>query len=496
MYKAYFFFILLMSSSIMVAQPEISWTQNYGGSGTDKANSIKATPDGGYILVGDTYSEDLDNTTHLGSADILVMKLTEAGDIEWQRKYGGTNLDFGQDIIVTEDNSYILTGFSLSTDLGTENNGFHDFIVMKLTKEGEVEWQNTYGGADYDYGRSIIQTSEGGYILVGSSYSKVQQITSFQDILVIKLTNDGEVEWQNYYGGSRTDTGERIYETADGGYIVGGTTSSSDGDVSILRSSSDYWIFKLSKDGDMLWEKTYGGGSGFNRLSDFFKTSDGGYVLAGKHGGKDYWIIKIDNIGNLDWQKSLGGSSEDIPSTVIQTRDQGYVVAGVTQSADGDISTFRGIHDIWLFKLDSRGVLLWEKTYGGSRSDNVESLVQLVDDSYIIAGSSDSLDGDVLENNGGLDYWVVKFLAEPSSTTESFTPIQTLLFPNPTSDIINLEINEKTNYKILNINGQSILQGTLENHESTLNVRTLNEGSYMLLLKSDSGNQIGKFVKK
>ena len=106
------------------------------------------------------------------------------------------------------------------------------------------------------------------------------------------------------------------------------------------------------------------------------------------------------------------------------------------------------------------------------------------------------MDGDVLENNGGLDYWVVKFLAEPSSTTESFTPIRTLLYPNPTSDIINLEINEKTNYKILNINGQSILQGTLENHESTLNVRTLNEGSYMLLLKSDSGNQIGKFVKK
>ncbi len=230
-----------------------------------------------------------------------------------------------------------------------------------------------------------------------------------------------EIKWAKTYGGSYPDNAYSVQQTTDGGYIVVGRSLSNNGDVSGNHGGYDFWMVKLDAQGDLTWQKSLGG-NGADKASSVQQTSDGGYIIAGtsssttgdvtgNHGGDDFWLAKTDNQGNLVWQKCLGGSGTDLAHSVQQTSDGGYIVAGSTSSNNGDVS---GNHnptspDYWVVKLDGQGNITWQKCLGGSGFEYAREIQQTTDGGYIVAGgSSYSNNGDITEPRGGTDYWVVK----------------------------------------------------------------------------------------
>ena len=313
----------------------------------------------------------------------------------------------------------------------------------------DIPFSFLYGGNDYDgnSGFGIIgstpiisyplgatsgsKTSDGGYIITGTSSSSANgNVTGTShgasDYWVIKLDASGNIQWQRLYGGTDHDYAVSIMQTADGGYIIGGTSdSSASGDVTgINHGSSDYWVVKLNSTGTIQWQKLYGG----NNAEMFYsiqQTADGGYILVGwtlfsssgdvkgtDYGNNDYWVVKLNSAGTIQWQKRYGGNSNDYGTCIKQTKDGGYLVAGYSNSsASGNVTgTSHGSADYWILKLDASGNIEWQKLYGGSGNDMANSIELTTDGGYIIAGYSDSsASGNVTgTSHGDYDYWIIK----------------------------------------------------------------------------------------
>lgn len=239
-------------------------------------------------------------------------------------------------------------------------------------------------------------------------------------LFVLSLANaqSPAIQWQKCFGGSNSETGNSIKITSDGGYILAGSSNSVNGDVTQNFGGVDYWIVKMNSVGTIQWKKSYGG-SGDDYANSVQQTFDGGYIVAGtsnsnnghisnSHGNNDFWIIKLDSTGNLIWQKSLGGTSNDSAQSVQQTTDGGYIVAGSSSSNNGDVSANHGYSDFWILKLNSTGNIIWEKSLGGSGADEAMSVRQTSEGGYIIAGYTNSSNGNVTQNFGGSDYWIIK----------------------------------------------------------------------------------------
>ena len=294
-----------------------------------------------------------------------------------------------------------------------------------------ISWQKSLGGSLNEEAYSVQQTTDGGYIIAGRSESNNGDVSGNNgnyDYWIVKLTSAGVLSWQKSFGGSGYDQANDIQQTTDGGYIVAGHTYSNNGDVSENNGQRDYWIVKLTSSGNIDWEKSFGG-SNKERTESIQQTNDGGYIIAGytesddgdvtvNHGSSDYWIVKLTSTGNLDWEISLGGSNVDMAQSVQQTSDGGYIVAGESYSNDGDVTANNGEYDCWIVKLTSAGDLDWQKSFGGSGSDGAYCIQQTADYGYIIAGYSTSSDGEVSENNGGYDYWIVKLNSSGNITWE------------------------------------------------------------------------------
>ena len=343
-------------------------------------------------------------------------------NIEWQKSLGGSFEDKAESILQTSDGGYIVAGYSESWNGDvTGNHGSFDFWVVKLTSTGAITWQKSLGGTSIDVAYSIQQTIDGGYIVSGKTASSNGDITGYHgygDIWIVKLTSTGIISWQKCLGGGNEENGLSIKQTADGGYIVGGYSASADGDVIGVWSLFDLWVVKLTSTGTISWQQCLGG---FNSelMFSIQQTSDGGYIVAGQsnsndhdltfnHGLDDFWIVKLDSIGILSWQKSLGGSNKDIAKSIQQTTDGGYIVAGHSESNDWNVVGNHGGGDMWVLKLNSLGHITWRKCLGGSGVDFAESIQQTADGGYIVTGQSWLNDGDVTTNYGGPDLWVVK----------------------------------------------------------------------------------------
>ena len=273
-----------------------------------------------------------------------------------------------------------------------------------------IEWQRSLGGSGEDVVYSSIQqTSDDGFIVAGRSTSNDGDVSGAHgssDYWVTKLDSSGNLLWQKTLGGMATDIAYSVQQTSDGGFIVAGHSTSSDGDVlSGNKGGFDQWITKLDASGNLLWENSMGGSADDHAL-DIQETSDGGFlvigesqssdgdVLSGNKGGFDEWITKLDASGNLLWEKSFGGSADDGVRSARQTSDGGFIIAGRSASSDGDVlSGNKGGLDQWITKLDASGNLLWEKSFGGSADDNASSVQQTSDGGFIVAGYSYSSDG-------------------------------------------------------------------------------------------------------
>jgi hypothetical protein len=365
---------------------------------------------------------------------VPILGISQGASIQWQNTIGGDNNDIAFAIQQTSDFGYIIAGTSLSNNSGdkTENSqGGADYWVIKLDAVGNMMWQNTIGGNGNDSLFSIQQTSDGGYILAGSSDSgnsgdKTENSLGVADYWVVKLDAVGNLAWQNTIGGSGNDRLASIQQTTDGGYILGGDSDSNiSGDkTENSLGGADYWVVKLDAVGNMVWQNTIGG-NGNDSLFSIQQTSDGGYILSGisdsgnsgdktenSLGVADYWVVKLDAVGNLAWQNTIGGSGNDRLASIQQTTDGGYILGGDSDSnISGDkTENSLGGADYWIVKLDAVGNMIWQNTIGGSGNDNASSIQQTSDGGYILSGSSDSNNsGDKTENSlGGADYWVLK----------------------------------------------------------------------------------------
>jgi hypothetical protein len=348
----------------------------------------------------------------------------QAPSIEWQKSLGGSGYEFANSIQQTTDGGYIVAGYSLSNDGDvTGNYGFVDFWVVKIDSTGTIEWQKCLGGTGDDGGYSIQQTTDGGFIVAGYSSSTDGDVTGNHgsgDYWVVKLSSTGTITWQKSLGGTGNDEARSIQQTTDGGYIVAGHSNSINGDVTGNHGSGDNWVVKLSSTGTITWQKSLGG-TGWDGATSIQQTTDGGYIVAGSssstdgdvtgnHGGVDYWVVKLASTGTIEWQKSLGGTGSEAAVSIQQTTDGGFIVAGLSESTNGDVTGNHGYDDYWVVKLTNTGAITWQKCLGGSVEDIAYSIQQTTDGGYVVAGQSNSNDGDVTGNHSlyYYDYWVVK----------------------------------------------------------------------------------------
>lgn len=281
----------------------------------------------------------------------------------------------------------------------------------------QIQWQKCLGGSGDEYGYDIHQTSDSGYIVAGTNAS-----FGFggYDAWVVKLSASGATQWQKRFGGSQDDMALSIEQTLDGSYMVAGSTSSNDTDVSYNHGGSDIWLVKLSPSGSIIWERTYGG-SGADAVMTLHQTPDRGFIVAGystssdgditlNKGGYDMWVFKIDSAGSMQWQKTYGGTGNEF-STSIRILDNGYILAGYGSSTDGDITGSHGQDDIFVFRLSDTGAIVWKKTLGGSMHEFSEDIAITSDSSFVVVGGSNSTDGDIAGNKGHGDAWIVKLSA-------------------------------------------------------------------------------------
>ncbi|WP_298779505.1 hypothetical protein [uncultured Polaribacter sp.] len=398
-----------------------------GGTNNETLNSVVKTADGGYAVLGFTQSNNFDiNTKNNESFDFWVMKFSSEDILIWSKTFGGTDDDRGADIIATNDGGFALLGYSKSNDGNvTTNAGSQDFWVIKITADGNITWQKTFGFSGADYGTTLLQTSDNGFLLTGvldvtasggQGNSKTSNKHAGGDIWAIKLNNSGTLEWSKFYGGSFTDTPFGIVETTDNNYIIAASSDSEDFNISNNKGTYDFWILKISADGALIWEQSFGG-SQIDEPRAITATDDGNFIVIGdtrsfdidvaiNNGAADLWMIKISNEGTLIWEKTIGSTSFDVARSISKTQDNGFVIAGSSRSSDSIFSN-QGQNDAWVLKVDDSANIVWQKFIGGTEIDFLYDAIELNNKTIISVGESSSFNGDITENKGFSDALII-----------------------------------------------------------------------------------------
>ncbi len=411
---------------------EVEWIRNFGGSSADRATSVIRTNDNGYAVLGYSKSTDGDlagKTTPVN--DYWLLKLDADGELQWSRSYGGSKDDRGQAVIQTSDGGYALAGYAMSSDGdGSNNEGFHDHWIVKLNSTGDIEWERSYGFAGHDHAYDLVQTPDGGFFFTGfldivasdgaGGTDKRNSLTrhGVGEFWGTKIDAQGNLQWRKFFGGSNNDRAYGLVSSSDGGFIMTGFSESDDTDISNTKGSYDFWLVKVDGNGNLVWEKSYGG-SGIEVSYDIEKTTDNAYVVVGhtfstdkdisaSHGESDVWLIKIDEEGELLWERTYGGAGFDSGNSVKQAADGGYLIAGNSRSSDQDLTENFGENDMWVLKTDSGGELEWQKSLGGSGIDFAFDALEDGEDRIIVVGESGSPDFNAEDHKGGSDLLIAR----------------------------------------------------------------------------------------
>jgi hypothetical protein len=371
-----------------ITPPQMEWKQTIGGIGFDNANSVQQTCDGGYISAGRTGSYGS------GGGDFWLVKTDSNGKEQWNRTFGGTDYDYAHSVMQTLDGGYILAGNTWSYDAGES-----DVWLVKNDAHGYEQWNMTFGGINDDSAYSVSQSAEGGYILAGETCSYG---AGRSDVWLVKTDSKGYEQWNKTFGGINDDQAKSVRQTSDGGYILAGKTGSFGLDW------SDVWLIKIDTNGNMQWNQTFGGNGG-DWAESIQQTSDGGFIIAGTTtsygaGHFDFWLIKTDSKGKEQWNQTFEGSGDDWAHSVIQTSDGGYVIIGKTRALDDNVNYDQNddLDDMWLVKTDSKGNMEWYNSFGSTGFDWANCIQQTSDGGYIIAGKTDSY------RAGDADVWLIK----------------------------------------------------------------------------------------
>lgn len=328
---------------------------------------------------------DIETTKNIIQYDFWILKFDSNDNLIWQKTYGGSKDDKASKIIKTKDNGFAIVGYGKSDDGDVNTNeGFDDVWVLKLDNNGTIVWKKTTGFSGADQGFSIIQTSDGGYFVGsildvtasgGLGNSKQAAKHAGGDYWGVKLNINGDIEWRKYFGGTNTDTCYDVAEAADG-YLLIGSSDSNDVDIKNNKGSYDFWVVKINKSGNLLWEKSFGG-TEIDEARAITKTNDGNFIIVGdtrssnqdisqNNGGADLWGVKITSQGALLWQKNYGGSSFDVGRSIKKTLNGDFLISGSSRSADNNFIN-KGQNDALIMKIDTDGNLLWQKTVGGTK---------------------------------------------------------------------------------------------------------------------------------
>jgi len=370
-----------------------SWflfNNTFGDASYDYGRSLIELNDGGYLIAG--------NTSLLGDnySNALLIKIDHTGKEKWKRDYTFSSVDRLNMVKELQDGSLIAAGFTMSS-----TNYSKDILVIKTDAQGNLEWQRSYGDTQDETANSIDISSDGGLIISGEV---INENTGFSLCYLIKIDDEGELAWSNTFGGSLNDNGHSVISTNDAGFAITGMTRS------LGDSNGDMWLIKVNANGQMEWERTYGGDyTEYGRTIQ--QTVDGGYIIIGQIesfalGYNDAYLIKTDAQGNEMWSQTFGGQGTDQGRQVVSTLDEGYLISGYTDS----FGTLGGFN-FWLVKANSLGELEWQRFYGEQGDDRGLSGIQTSDGGYAIAGytnSGTSSASDILfiktDNNGNAEF--------------------------------------------------------------------------------------------
>ncbi|MEK6853048.1 MAG: hypothetical protein AABX59_04160, partial [Nanoarchaeota archaeon] len=366
---------------IIVNAQELEWERTFGGSSNDLGYDVQQTSGEGFIIVG--------SVNLSGNQDVYLLKTDSLGNKLWEKNLIGRRgfSDYGHSVQQTKDEGYIIAGACDYGYIGGYD--LSDICLFKTDSLGNMQWRLIYGDDVYnEWASSVQQISDGGYIATGPDYLEY-------GVFLIKTNSSGNLLWKRNFGGTTGyEIGYSVQQTSDGGYIISGATTS------FGAINEDVYLIKTDSLGNKLWEKTFGG-NGYDSGNSVQQTSDGGYVIAGRtsslgSGSYDFYLIKTDSQGNKQWEKVFGGSGSDSASSIKQISDGGYILAGWTSSFG------MGSFDFYLIKTDSSGNKLWEKTFGGINSDFSRSVGLTKDGGYIVAGTTSSF------GSGGSDVYLIK----------------------------------------------------------------------------------------
>ena len=461
------------------------WSASYGGQLNEDGYAGCVTSDGGYAVLGSTFSYGA------GDYDLYLLRLDSGGDTLWSATYGGPETDQGCDIQQTSDGGFILAGKTKSYGSGES-----DVYLLKVDFVGGVLWSKTFGGTGRDEGWSVRQTSDLGFVIAGKTNSRG---AGADDFYLIKTDASGDSLWSKTFGGANGESAAAVRETLDGGYVVLGTTGSFGSGYSSL------YAVRTDSLGDTLWTAAYGGESAdFGYAVEV--SPDGGFVFAGATasygaGYSDMYVVKTDPQGTVEWDRFYGGSEDDRAYTVQVAPDGGYLLAGRTQSYGS------GQYDMYAVRTDPVGFPLWSRTYGGEKSDycrmalaHPEGFV-LVGYTYSFsAGGSDSYLVTVRDDQAT---WVPEL---DEALPREFDLAQN--YPNPfnLSTVIEFTVDRRNDFTltVYNILGQEIRRRRLGNLSSGLHRvtwdgldktgREVASGVYLYRLSTDTHHLTRKMV--
>lgn len=388
---------LMFISSQLCAQ--IVYQTTYGGSASDQSFSLVGTDDGGFLNFG--YTSDL------GTADFMLVKTDDEGQLEWSKALGGPSGDFGQQVRRTLDNGFIMTGWTASYGAGDD-----DVLLVKTDDEGTVEWAKTYGRDGTDRGRSVSQTADGGYVIFGHTSAFG---LSANDLYLIKTDALGDTVFVKTFGGieSTNENGWWIEETSDGGFITTGNTAQGPGTSNLL-------MVKFDSAGDTLWTRAFGGEGGQtsglcvleNENSEYIAT---GWTNAFGAGGRDVFTVKTDQDGTLIWSKTYGGIDNDDSQGIVIDPLGGYGIVGTSSSYNNKGLNADEVFTVW---IEDNGDVSYASSFGGSQDELIFAVAASTSQGIAYAGTSDS------QGQGAEDVLLVMTLIDGAACDDNFVPTE------------------------------------------------------------------------
>lgn len=522
-----FIISLLFSFSISISHAQalqIEWQYCFGGSGGEEGKSLVQTGNG-YTLLCASTSHDGDVSKNNGKTDFWLVRTDNSGNILWEKSYGGSEDDFSSKIKTAPDGGYVLFGETSSNDGDVSgNHGGVDYWVVKTDSLGNLEWQKCLGSSRHNFPLDMDLDELGNIYVIGPSLGEDGDITleyGHYDFWMVKLNINGTIIWDKTLGGSFGDFGQSIQVTNDGGLLVSGVTESIDYDVDCNDELFNYeaWVIKLDSNNIIEWSGCYGGTYSETAL-EIQPTPEGGYIfignansndgdVSGYHGvpgtvnSSDIWVVKLDSLGSIEWQRCLGGYINDLPKFIKLTPEGNYLIGGLTNSNDGDVSgnhSLTGKYDQWLVKLDTDGEIVWQQCFGSYLNERINDAIVLSENRYIILGSTGASepDGDVnCDLQGGGSVWMYEVLDTTVGTTDIETKEARFeVYPNPATDRIKIMLGELSKGDLIyiyNDKGQIVdnIQLQSSKREYEFSVSGLPAGLYVVVL-FDNGKIIGK----